>query len=1274
MSKRKLRRMQRRRFAIVALSAVVIASFMAAALAPRAQAHGKSMARVKEWDDIPNVSIEVDGHRSQKTISLKSGPVSEITNSVLPDSFPRRQNMKFDSAFVTIGDKRFEVGFVGGRDGKVYYSLKGESKPSKLVVTSVSSKSDVILSFRDETKPLKVNVDVGGNAANVDPRDNYKAIGLGNTVLEAAGDGSEGSFSAAHGSTATFIVEKQIAQRISATAQRGRVSKVDGGDNDAFQTWSYTAPESGENDKITISASGAENSFKVKAKMLMPGETPGGGVQQQGYHNRMFGDTAVTAYLLKGDSVKESDGYPAGGQGDFAHPEKNEVPAVELVSGKKLGASHQVQRDIRGASKNQTLIQNAEEASPRLELSTSFDRAAKRGDTVLIDMVTTRCTPGNQAWAPQMAGITVNGQAIPFVGFNFTLKYGGPNSNEKLSSNVGEWVTLNGRAKGTRVRAVALGAWEHGDAKQVPVLSEWEFHHYIVEIKNPTGPIDVQGIYVTSANPRVVNTGAYGVETHISQEKDEGKPQHAWRSIGVGGSVQAKNMIDPSNSYGKSHIKITPKAGYTLTGATAKQSGKDGESVHSDLKAVKMNATEDGKIYNHYEIVAPTDKDTKYMGYRYFYTEAPLVDYKVSYNANGGTYIDAPVDSKVYNVEGLTSIAVAPQIPQGPGYIFEGYDLIQNGPGKAQATIKTGIKPGESIDIAALKLPYPSSKNQQLEFKAQWSVPQQTGATVNARVDIKLLAGDGNEDASFSQSVMLAKGTEYEFVDIPNVMQHGGVRYTLDSESSKVQSGTAQSEGQTIGTIVYRRFAAGVLSGAKELAGTKRVTGDGAPVLKGGDFSFTITSSTEGAPMPDATTVTNGPDGSFAFGDISFSAAGTYRYEIREVNTGKQNYGYDGEPCSIKVEVTDPKTPGAPFDVRATLENGTDRIFTNVYKKPAAKPVTLSGGKYLSGVKKLVGQGAPALKADQFSFELKAVTPGSPVPKALTVKNDEHGAFSFGDITFTKAGVYEYEILETAGTDRDITYDSTRHRVTVTVGEPETHGEQLSLKVAGPKSLDFKNVYSKQPEYAPGVLDGSKHLSGTKRVTGDGAPALKGGEFTFHISPVTAEAPMPGVVTVHNDAMGTFHFGNITFSEPGTYEYMIVESPEGPDHYRYDEHRAFVTVEVSKPVKVGGELSVTVANIEGGLTFTNTYVKPAPEPGPNPEPPVKPEPPAPEPGPKPGQGPGEGSSAQAPQGGLRPGIPQTGDQADAALLASIAGAALTLVVSGLLIKRNKPMR
>lgn len=75
--------------------------------------------------------------------------------------------------------------------------------------------------------------------------------------------------------------------------------------------------------------------------------------------------------------------------------------------------------------------------------------------------------------------------------------------------------------------------------------------------------------------------------------------------------------------------------------------------------------------------------------------------------------------------------------------------------------------------------------------------------------------------------------------------------------------------------------------------------------LAEGQFSFELTGS-EGAPMPEKTTVVNAADGSVNFGVISYDKAGEYDYTITEVNDGQDGIVYDENvDRTVHVSVTD---------------------------------------------------------------------------------------------------------------------------------------------------------------------------------------------------------------------------------------------------------------------------------------------------------------------------------------------------------------------------------
>lgn len=124
--------------------------------------------------------------------------------------------------------------------------------------------------------------------------------------------------------------------------------------------------------------------------------------------------------------------------------------------------------------------------------------------------------------------------------------------------------------------------------------------------------------------------------------------------------------------------------------------------------------------------------------------------------------------------------------------------------------------------------------------------------------------------------------------------------------------------------------------------------------------------------------------------------------------------------------------------------------------------------------------------------------------------------------------------------------------------------------------------------------------------------------FEFKISPEQASSPMPEkdgktVDTVLVYGEGTSEFGEIQFTSPGTYRYIVTETNEGKMGYTYDTSRYRITYEVGsvKGAASGSALTVkrTVTEINTGgtaigqskegenVSFTNTYRKPAVAPG-----------------------------------------------------------------------------
>ena len=74
-----------------------------------------------------------------------------------------------------------------------------------------------------------------------------------------------------------------------------------------------------------------------------------------------------------------------------------------------------------------------------------------------------------------------------------------------------------------------------------------------------------------------------------------------------------------------------------------------------------------------------------------------------------------------------------------------------------------------------------------------------------------------------------------------------------------------------------------------------------------------------------------------------------------------------------------------------------------------------------------------------------------------TTTAQANGTITFKDVTFEKDGTYKYKVVEVAGTDETIQYDSTQKEVTITVTQD---GNAYVASVAYPEEKAFNNTYT----------------------------------------------------------------------------------------------------------------------------------------------------------------------------------------------------------------------
>lgn len=424
------------------------------------------------------------------------------------------------------------------------------------------------------------------------------------------------------------------------------------------------------------------------------------------------------------------------------------------------------------------------------------------------------------------------------------------------------------------------------------------------------------------------------------------------------------------------------------------------------------------------------------------------------------------------------------------------------------------------------------------------------------------------------------------------------------------------------------------IPGTTDLAGTKTLTprawqdGDRFDfelmVANGSTYADDTPVPTENQPMPtdgdkqangnvrisltneQAKDAASGTPVNFNFGDITYTAPGTYNYIIREVDytSGQDGYvagvTYDLTRYYVQVVVTDNGngTLGAEAHMYTThYENGTlvpnfnDVVMLATFENTwSATNATLS----VSGAKTYSDNTTPGedqVPANTFFFRITAqgnaplpqLQQGDPIAQGddyMVVTAMPAGRFQFGAATFTPGMVgntYIYTIEEVvkqgdnyapvseaiqpndgAYVQDGMTYDATKYTLTVTVrvtadGALEAVPEysNVTATVAEPT---FTNSY----DPADATLTGDAAIHGTKTITGRD---MTGDEhFTFTLvgaNTATTTAMTDGTITfggqsdatytqdvsgAAEDTAAGFNFGDMVINKDGVYTFYMSET------------------------------------------------------------------------------------------------------------------------------------
>ena len=323
---------------------------------------------------------------------------------------------------------------------------------------------------------------------------------------------------------------------------------------------------------------------------------------------------------------------------------------------------------------------------------------------------------------------------------------------------------------------------------------------------------------------------------------------------------------------------------------------------------------------------------------------------------------------------------------------------------------------------------------------------------------------------------------------------------------------------------------------------------DGRDWTDADEFSFTITAP-EGAPLPDPATVTvnkkDAKDGIAAikFGKIHYTAAGTYKYEIRENAGNAAGMTYDGRVATAEVTVTE----NGEGKLTANVTKKESGRFTNTYRTEldyaAAGGLKLS--KTLSGRPMTEGQFSfTVTPADEASANALGLLPGANTFKSPATAEATVGLIDIlagHEVKFTQADAgktFKYTVAEKNDGKPGYTYDNAERTVTIVIaddgvgtltatttvsGGPE--GTHETIHKSGENKVEsalvpFENSYSASTDN-PGV---SAQIVATKTLTGR---PMVNGEFYFGIAYAGETEAISGTPAFNYNgqvSFGTLHY------------------------------------------------------------------------------------------------------------------------------------------------------
>lgn len=463
--------------------------------------------------------------------------------------------------------------------------------------------------------------------------------------------------------------------------------------------------------------------------------------------------------------------------------------------------------------------------------------------------------------------------------------------------------------------------------------------------------------------------------------------------------------------------------------------------------------------------------------------------------------------------------------------------IADNGKGQLVATHK--LKGAEDVKKIEFKNSYtvtPKSSSVTDQITATKSLTGRKLAV--GEFSFELVEGDkvvatGTNDASGNITMGAVKYTEagkhtYTLREVKGGTTSKGItysdaKYTIETTITDNGDGTLKAEHvlKDLTAATFKNTYSVTPTDADLDFGLSKAV-DGRAWTDSDEFSFTITAA-EGTPLPDPATVTvskkDAKDGIAAinFGKIRYTAAGTYKYEIRENAGNAAGMTYDGHVATAEVTVTE----NGEGVLTANVTKKESGRFTNTYRTEldyaAAGGLKLS--KSLSGRPMTEGQFTFTVKpADEASANALGLLPGannfqSPATAEATVGLID--ILAGHEVKFTQADAgktFKYTVAEKNDGKPGYTYDNAERTVTIVIaddgagtltatttvsGGPE--GTHTTVHKSGENKVEsalvpFHNSYSATTNTPGGT---AAQVVATKTLTGR---PMADGEFWFGIA------------------------------------------------------------------------------------------------------------------------------------------------------------------------------